>query len=132
MLEFFTGLISGTVSGTGMGGGTILILILSVFMGVEQHTAQATNLVFFVPTSISAIITTIKEKLINWKIGITVAISGVIGAIFGAKISVKMEVSHLKKYFGIFLMIITIYEIYSLIKGYKKDSKTNNKEKDKL
>ena len=32
MLEILTGLISGIVSGTGMGGGTILILILSVFM----------------------------------------------------------------------------------------------------
>lgn len=123
MLEFFTGLISGTVSGTGMGGGTILILILSVFMGIDQHVAQATNLVFFVPTSIAAIITTIKEKLINWKIGIVVAISGVIGAIFGAKISVNMEVNHLKKYFGIFLIIITIYEIYSLIKQYINEKK---------
>lgn len=121
MLEFFTGIISGTVSGTGMGGGTILILILSVFMGVEQHTAQATNLVFFIPTSIAAIITTIKEKLINWKIGITVAISGIIGAIFGAKISIGLNVNRLKKYFGIFLIIITIYEIYSLIKTYKND-----------
>lgn len=132
MLEFFTGIISGTVSGTGMGGGTILILILSVFMGVEQHIAQATNLVFFVPTAIAAIITTIKEKMINWRIGTTVAISGIIGAVFGAKISIKMEVNHLKKYFGIFLIIIAIYEIYSLIKGYKKKSKTNNKVKDKL
>ena len=132
MLEFLTGIISGAFSGTGMGGGTILILILSVFMGVEQHIAQATNLVFFVPTSISAIITTIKDKLINWRIGIPVAISGIIGAIFGAKISVKMDVKHLKKYFGIFLILITIYEIYSLIKEYKKNSKTNNKEKDKL
>lgn len=123
MLEFFTGLISGTVSGTGMGGGTILILILSVFMGIDQHVAQATNLVFFVPTSIAAIITTIKEKLINWKIGIVVAISGVVGAIFGAKISVNMEVNHLKKYFGIFLIIITIYEIYSLIKQYINEKK---------
>lgn len=32
MLKILTGLISGIVSGTGMGGGTILILILSVFM----------------------------------------------------------------------------------------------------
>lgn len=127
MLEIITGLISGTVSGTGMGGGTILILILSVFMGVEQHTAQATNLVFFVPTSISAIITTIKEKLINWKVGIPVAISGIIGAILGAKISVNMDVGHLKKYFGIFLIMISIYEVYSLIKTYKKDKKINNK-----
>ena len=119
MLEILTGLISGTVSGTGMGGGTILILILSVFMGVEQHTAQATNLVFFVPTSLSAIVTTIKDKLINWKVGIPVAISGIVGAIIGAK--------HLKKYFGIFLILISIYEIYSLIRQYKKDRKSNNK-----
>ena len=121
MLEILTGIVSGTVSGTGMGGGTILILILSVFIGIDQHVAQATNLIFFVPTSITAIITTIKEKLINWEIGIPVAISGVIGAIFGAKISINMDVNKLKKYFGIFLISITIYEIYSLIKTYKKD-----------
>ena len=127
MLEFLTGIISGTISGTGMGGGTVLILILSVFMGIDQHIAQATNLVFFIPTSISAIIITIKEKLINWKTGITVAISGVFGAIIGAKISVNMEVNKLKRYFGFFLILITIFEIYSLIKTYKKDSKTNNK-----
>ena len=132
MLEGLTGLISGIVSGTGMGGGTILILILSIFIGIDQHIAQATNLVFFVPTSISAIITTIKEKLINWKIGVPIAISGVIGAIIGAKISVKMNVQKLKKYFGIFLIIITIYEIYSLIKEYKKGRLINNKDIKKL
>ncbi|MDO5555468.1 MAG: sulfite exporter TauE/SafE family protein [Clostridia bacterium] len=78
------------------------------------------------PTSITAIITTVKEKLINWEIGIPVAISGIIGAIFGAKISVKMDVNHLKKYFGIFLIIITIYEIYSLAKQYINEKKRNN------
>ncbi len=127
MLEFFTGIISGMVSGIGMGGGAILILVLSVFMGIDQHIAQATNLVFFIPTSISAIITTIKEKLINWKIGLPVAISGVVGAIIGAKISVKLDVKYLKRYFGIFLILITIYEIYSLVIQYKKERKSNNK-----
>ena len=34
-----------------MGGGTILILLLSIFMGLDQHVAQATNLVFFIPTA---------------------------------------------------------------------------------
>ena len=127
MLEVLTGIISGTISGTGMGGGTILILILSAFMGIDQHIAQATNLIFFIPTSITAIITTMKDKLINWKIAIPVAISGVIGAIFGAKISVNMDVNRLKKYFGIFLILITIYEIYSLIKQYKKTKPRDNK-----
>ena len=85
MLEFITGIISGIVSGTGMGGGTILILVLSIFLGIEQHTAQATNLVFFVPTSISAIIVSIKYKLIEWKTGIAIAGTGIIGAIIRSK-----------------------------------------------
>ena len=124
MWEIVTGLISGTVSGTGMGGGTILILVLSIFLVVEQHVAQATNLVFFVPTSISAIIVSIKSKLIEWKIGIPLAISGVVGAIIGANISSKMNVKVLKRCFGIFLAIIAIYEIYSIIKEYKKTKKS--------
>ena len=127
MWEIITGLISGTISGTGMGGGTILILVLSIFLGVEQHTAQATNLVFFVPTSIAAIIISIKSKLIEWKIGLILAISGIIGAIIGANISALLDVDSLKRYFGIFLGIIAIYEIYSIIKEYKKEKNTDNK-----
>ena len=49
MIETIIGLISGIVSGTGMGGGTILIFLLSFLLGVEQHVAQATNLIFFIP-----------------------------------------------------------------------------------
>lgn len=126
MWEVITGLIAGTVSGTGMGGGTILILVLSIFLGVEQHIAQATNLVFFVPTSISAIIVSIKTKLINWKIGISIAIWGVVGAIIGANISARLNVKELKKIFGIFLLIIAIYEIYSITQEYKKEKRRNN------
>lgn len=127
MLEFFTGIISGVFSGIGMGGGTILILILSVFMGIDQHIAQATNLIFFIPTSLIAILTIFKEKLVNLKVGIPVAISGILGAIIGAKISINMNVNYLKKFFGIFLILVTIYEIYSLIKMYKKEENINNK-----
>lgn len=126
MWELITGIIAGTISGTGMGGGTILILVLSIFLDVEQHIAQATNLIFFIPTSISAIIVSIKNKLIEWKIGIPIAMAGIIGAIIGANVSSKLEVNKLKKYFGAFLMIIAIYEIYSIIKEYKKNKKTDN------
>ncbi len=129
MWELITGLISGIVSGTGMGGGTILILVLSIFLGVDQHIAQATNLVFFVPTSISAIIVSIKNKLIEWRVGTTIAISGIIGAVIGANVSSKIPVNELKRYFGIFLAIITVYEIYSIIKEYKITKNRNNKEK---
>lgn len=102
MIEILTGMVSGFVSGMGMGGGTILILILSVFLGVEQHSAQATNLVFYIPTSIIAIITNIKQKIINFKIGIPIALAGVVGAVIGAIISTKLDVIHLKKMFRCF------------------------------
>lgn len=129
MLTIIAGLISGIVSGTGMGGGTVLILFLSLFMGIEQHVAQATNLVFFIPTSIVAIWVSIKNKLVCFKVAIPVIITGIIGAIIGATISIKLEVENLKKYFGYFLAIIAIHEIYSLLKKYIISKKRNNNNK---
>ena len=52
---------------------------------------------------------------------------GIIGAVIGAKISINMDVKLLKKIFGYFLLAITIYEIYSLIKLYRKGKRTDNK-----
>lgn len=127
MFEILIGTISGFISGMGMGGGTILILCLSMFMNIEQHIAQATNLVFFIPTSIIAIVTNIKQKNIDFKVGIPIAISGIIGAIIGAFYASKTNVKDLKKYFGVFISLIAIWEIYYLIKKYIFNKKTHNK-----
>ncbi len=121
MTNVLIGVISGIVSGMGMGGGTILILCLSLFLGKEQHIAQGANLIFFIPTAIVSIIINIKQKLIKWKTGITVSIFGAIGAIIGAKISVSLDTNRLKLFFGIFLLCIAIFEIYSLF--FKKEKK---------
>ena len=39
-MEYVIGIIAGVVGGLGMGGGTILILLLTIFMSVEQNVAQ--------------------------------------------------------------------------------------------
>lgn len=118
MLEALIGFISGIVSGTGMGGGTILILCLSIFLGINQKTAQGTNLIFFIPTSIAAIYINMKQKNINIKLAKQIIFWGIIGTIIGALIAQKINVTALKKMFGIFLAIIAIHEIYLLIKEY--------------
>ena len=98
-----------------MGGGTILILIFTIFLNIDQHIAQATNLIFFIPTAIIATYINKKQKLLDVKTGIIVGIVGALGAVIGAK------------YFGLFLMIITIHEIYSFIKLYiSKKTRNNN------
>jgi uncharacterized membrane protein YfcA len=128
MTQIGIGIVAGIVSGTGMGGGTILIFLLTFMLGIEQHIAQATNLIFFIPTAIVAIIVNLKNKNIDTKLAILVSVFGVLGAIIGANISIHIDVGILRKCFGIFLAIITINEIYSIVKLYTKQYK-NNKNK---
>ena len=106
-----------------MGGGTILIFFLTFMLGIDQHVAQATNLIFFIPTSIVAIVVNFKNKNIDLKLAIIITIFGILGAIIGANISIHVDVKILKKCFGIFLAIIAINEIYSITKKYKKSKK---------
>ena len=127
MLQIFIGVISGIVSGMGMGGGTILIFLLTFVCNIEQHIAHATNLIFFIPTSIIAIIVNIKNKNIDIKLGIYTAIFGILGAIIGANIAIYTDVNKLRKLFGVFLIIIVLHEIYSIYKGYKKEKIEKNK-----
>lgn len=129
MKEIIIGIVSGIVSGTGMGGGTILIFLLTFMCGIEQHIAQSTNLIFFIPTSILAIIVNIKNKNIKFKIATIISIFGILGAIVGANISIHTDVNRLRKFFGIFLAVIAIHEIYTIIKENKKIRKGHNKNK---
>ena len=127
MREILIGAISGVFSGIGMGGGTILIFLLNTFVGLEQHIAQATNLIYFVPTAISAIIVNYRDKNIDTKLVGIISICGIIGAVIGAIISVNLDVEKLRGFFGIFLVIIAIHEIYTLIHEYKLRKKRKNK-----
>ena len=131
MAEILTGLVSGIVSGTGMGGGTILIFLLTFMLGKEQHIAQATNLIFFIPTSIVAIIVNLKNKNIDMKLALLISTFGILGAIIGSNISIHIDVQILKKCFGVFLVIITINEIYSIFKIYRNSIKIAKKRKNK-
>ena len=125
-MEIFIGFVSGIISGLGLGGGSTLIIILINFMGISQHVAQATNIIFFIPTAIVAIIVNARQKLIDFKIANQLVFFGIIGTIVGANISIRIESTKLKHYFGIFLIIIAFYEIYSVILKYKNKKKTNN------
>lgn len=120
MIEIVIGVVAGIVGGLGMGGGTVLILFLSLFLNVEQHIAQATNVIFFIPTAIAAIGVSLKNKNVNLKIALPICIWGILGAFIGAYISTKMNVNLLRKCFGFFLIFIAIYQTYEYIKVKKR------------
>jgi len=100
----------------GIGGGTILIPALVIFLNIEQHIAQGINLVFFIPTAITALIVHIKNKSVCLKTTFQIVLWGITGAVLGAHIAVSIPAFILKRMFGIFLLFMGCYEI---LKGVK-------------
>lgn len=129
MKEIIFGILSGIVAALGMGGGTILILLLGIFTEIGQHFIQGINLVVFIPTSIVAILMNIKNKTINYKQALPIIILGIVGAFLGSFLAFKFDNRILKKLFGIFLLIIAILETYSFFRQYIIQKKEDNKNK---
>ena len=116
-----SGLLSGVISGMGIGGGTILIPALSIFLHVEQHSAQGINLLYFIPTAIISLWVHIKNKNVNFKLARSIILFGVLGAVGGSLLAVVLKGTLLRRLFGIFLFIMGLYEILKKDKKLKKD-----------
>lgn len=129
MMEIFIGIICGVIAAFGMGGGALLIAILSNFCNIDQHIAQSTNLIFFIPTSLCAVIVNSKNRNTKFKLGMQIVIFAIIGAIFGAILSNKLDKNILKKIFGSMLLIMAILEIWNYYKLYIKEKIRHNKHK---
>lgn len=126
-MEIVFGILSGLATSWGLGGGALLIPLLVNFIGIDQHIAQATNLIFFIPTALCSVIVNSKNKLVKYKLAFQVMIYGIIGTIIGSIISNKLNKIFLRKIFGIILLLIAIMEMYNFYKMYiKKESRHNN------
>ena len=117
--EIVGGLIGGLVGGMGMGGGTLLIPILTLLAGFKQLEAQGINLISFIPMSIVALILHFKNKLVHVKQTYLLAIIGAIVSLLSALLAVHINNSVLKKLFALFLIAIGIWQLIELIKEFK-------------
>ena len=66
-MNIIIGLLSGAAASMGFGGGFVLIIYLTVFLNIDQITAQGVNLLFFLPVALVSIIIHQKNRLIKWK-----------------------------------------------------------------
>ena len=117
------GFFAGIISGMGIGGGTLLIPALTIFMDMEQKTAQTINLIYFIPTAIIALTNHIKNNRIEKQNLKSLIIFGLIGAVIGSFSAKYLQSNLLKKLFGIFLSTIGILEIIKGIR-YNKNNKS--------
>lgn len=110
ILYAVTGIIGGLLGGMGMGGGTALIPMLGIFFGTAQKTAQAINLVGFIPMAAVTLIIHARNGLIKTKGLWIIILSGLAFCVFGSLLAKVTEGDILKRIFGGFLVILSIVQ----------------------
>lgn len=118
ILYAVAGFFSGMLGGMGMGGGTILIPILTIFFGVGQHAAQATNLVAFLPTALLSLKVHKERGMLKtsglWWIIIPAVATSVLGSVAAG----FMPAATLRKLFGAFLIFLGFKGAFSAVKQF--------------
>ena len=105
LLPFLCGLGAGIISVWGVGGGTLLLLVMTLFLGVEQRAAQGINLLFFLPTALSALICHARQGYLDKPTRKAAIPFAVPAALLGAWIATAVDVELLRKPFGIYLLL---------------------------
>lgn len=110
-LEFLVGLLTGVLSGFGVGGGTLLILYLTGIAGVSQYAAGGINLLYFLFCAPAALVSHIRNRLIDGQAVIWCTAAGILTSLLAAWIAGMVDVRLLRRIFGVFLLYIGIREL---------------------
>lgn len=116
MLFVLVGIVSGVLSSMGLGGGAVLVPLLSL-LAVSQKGAQFANIFSFVIMASFVLIFNIKNKLVQIFPATVCAFFGVMSATACAFLVQNFDPSTLKTVFGLFLIATGIYEMLSVIKS---------------
>ncbi|MBT8263605.1 MAG: sulfite exporter TauE/SafE family protein [Bacteroidia bacterium] len=110
------GLLAGILSGfMGVGGGVIMIPLMILFLGYDQHQAQGMSLaVLAVPVTFVAAYTYHKAgHAIDWRYALVIALFFVAGGFLGSKFAVSLNQQVLKKIFALILVVAAVKLFFS-------------------
>lgn len=110
-LPLLAGAVTGILSGFGVGGGTLLLVYMTAFAGVEQRLAQGINLLYFLPAALLSLPAHIKNGYIQRSVLVPAISAGLVCAALAAWIATGMDTALLKKLFGGFLVVIGASEL---------------------
>ena len=109
-LYLLIGLVAGTLGGLfGIGGGIVIIPALTYLLNFSQHKAQGTSIMFLVlPVGLLGALKYFNDKNVDFRAVAFIAIGFFVAALFGAKMASRIPDLDLKRYFGIFLLLVSI------------------------
>jgi uncharacterized protein len=124
LIGIFAGMMSGFI---GVGGGVIIVPALVYFLGISQHMAQGTSLLIMIPPiGILAVMNYYKAGQLHWGYAAVIAVTFILGAYFGSKLSLKLNANLVKFIFGIFMLYVSVRMIYVGYKGGLKNNETTH------
>lgn len=125
VILILVGAVSGILGGMGMGGGTLLIPLLTLLLGFNQKGAQVVNLISFSVMAIFVLILHTKNKLVNFKVAIIFVGFSLITTILGAMLANVIKSHYLKIFYGMLLIVIAIYQTVLEFKEVFKNKQKN-------
>lgn len=104
-------LASGLLGSLGMGAGTVLLLYLRIYGGVDQITAQGINLLFFLPIAALSILLHMRSRLIDWKAAAICIAAGLPAVFLGVWMGSLIGTQALSKLFALLLIVVGVREL---------------------
>lgn len=121
-VAFIVATVLGFLAGLGVGGGSLLVLWLTLVLGMSQPQARIYNLLFFIPAAVIASLFRWHSGNLNLKKILPGILAGCIGAAAGSLLGQTMDLSLLKKLFGILLLITGLRELFYKPKKAQKQA----------
>ena len=102
----------GFLSGLGIGGGSLLILWLTLVLQMPHDLAGTVNLMFFIPSALIASLFRFKQGKLDFKRTLPALAAGCLGAAAFAFLQTQVNTEILRKPFGILLLLTGIRELF--------------------
>ena len=105
LLPLAVGMGTGILSAWGVGGGTLLLLVMTLFLGVDPAAARGINLLYFLPTAGVGLLFHRKSGLLD-RAALRQAVPwGLLTSAGGAWLSAAVDTALLRKPFGVYLLV---------------------------
>ena len=117
LFPLLAGGVTGVLSGFGVGGGTLLLVYMTVFAGLDQHLAQGINLLYFLPAGLMALPAHVKNGYVVKPVLVPATAVGLVLAGAAAWAATALEVELLRKCFGGFLIAVGAMELFGKTEG---------------
>ena len=111
-ISILVGTVLGFLTGLGTGGGSLLVLWLTLVLNTPAQEAKVINLLFFLPSAIISTLFRLRRRGIPLRKVWLPAIAGCAAALFFATVGQKMNTELLQKLFGVLLMFTGLRELF--------------------